>query len=144
MRIVILLATAALLLAACSGDSNAPKGWQPVSGAAAAWSTGDGPNRQDYSVESAPFAGTLKDLASRVTIDELLRNHGAKLQGSLPYSRCPGAAGVATFTLASHSTLQEGFAVRNGRSIRTRYTRPGGAPPDPAIAPAMESALCAL
>jgi hypothetical protein len=144
VRIAIALAASALLLTACSGKSNAPNGWQPVPGASAAWSTGSGAQRQEYSVETSQFAGSLKDLASRVTIDELLRNRGAKLQGSLPFEVCPGAAGVATFTLPGSATLQEGFAVRNGSAVRTRYLRPAGTPVDPAVAPAMQNVLCTL
>jgi len=145
VRIAIALAASFVLsLAACSAGSDGPKGWQPVAGASQAWSTGSGADRQEYAVESSPFAGTLKDLASRVTIDELLHNRGAKLQGSLPLGECPGAAGVATFTLPSQGTLREGFAVRGGRAIRARYTRPAGAPVDPAIEPAMQRLLCTL
>lgn len=131
------------MLAACSASSSGPKGWQPVPGASGAWTTGSGPTSQTYNVEKQSFGGALPDLASQVTIDVLMRNHGARLRGSVPFAPCPGAAGLATFQLA-HTLLQEGFAVRNGQSIRVTYLRPVRAPADPAVSPAMQNVLCAL
>jgi hypothetical protein len=88
------------------------------------------------------FSGMLPDLASQVTIDALLRHRGARLRSSIPLNPCPGAAGLATFTLAGGRTLQEGFAVHDGRALRATYTRPSTAPADPAVAAAMQNLLC--
>lgn len=129
-----------MVLSACGsgGTATAPRGWQPVAGASAAWASG----AQKYSYARRPFSGTLQDLASAVTIDVLLHDRGARLKGSLPFAPCPGAAGVATFTLPGGEVLQEGFAASNGASIRTTYQRPAGVPADPNVTAAMQSALC--
>jgi hypothetical protein len=137
---------AAVLLgpAACTGASPGPKGWQPVAGESNTWANGSTTNRQEYSFDVGAFGGALSDLASRVTIDSLMRYHGARLQGSVPFAPCPGAAGVATFRLVGGATLQVGFAVRDGRAVRTRYFRPTGTPVDPNAVQAMQTTLCAL
>jgi hypothetical protein len=86
--------------------------------------------------------GTLPDLASAVAIDVLLHNHGAKLRSSEPLAPCPGAAGVATVRLSGGKTLQEGFAVHDAWAVRTVYTRPAAAQPDPSVEAAMQNVLC--
>jgi hypothetical protein len=145
VRIAIALAAAALIAACSSSPSSpAPHGWQPIAGTTNAWSTGRGADHQEYYYVTSPFNGTLSDLASRVTVDALLRYRGARLRGSVPFQPCPGAAGVATFQLVSGATLQEGFAVRNGQAIQVRYLRPTGSEVDPNVAPAMHAALCTL
>jgi hypothetical protein len=131
-------------LAACGASSPAPKGWQPVPGASGAWSTGEGAVAQQYFYAAQSFGGTLQDLASRITIDVLMRRHGAKLRGSIPFAPCPGAAGLATFVLPERKTLEEGFAVRNGQAVRASYLRPSGTPVDPSVTDAMQRVLCAL
>jgi hypothetical protein len=131
-------------LPACTTASPAPKGWQPVPGASGAWSSGSGPNGQQYVYSKKRFAGMLPDLASQVTINALMQNRGAKFRGSVPFAPCPGAAGVATFQLRDRITLQEGFAVRNGEAVRVTYIRPSGTPVDPSVTQAMQNALCAL
>jgi hypothetical protein len=88
------------------------------------------------------FSGALPDLASQVAIDVVLQHRGAKLRSSNPLGPCPGAAGLATFTLPENETLQEGFAVHDGQARRATYVRPGGASADPAIATAMQNLLC--
>ena len=138
------MALATSVLAACTAASPAPKGWQAVPGAANTWTSGSGANHQEYSYDQSAFGGSLKDLASRVTIDALLRYRGARLLGSVPFGPCQGAAGVATFRLAGGDTLQRGFAVRNDRAVQTRYLRPTGAPVDPNVDQAMQAVLCAL
>ncbi len=144
MRTSIALAAALALLAACAAGSDAPKGWQPIPGASAAWSSGSGSAAQKYFYSQKQFGGALQDLASQVTIEELLSHRGAKFRGGLPFGPCPGAAGVATFQLSDHTTLQEGFAVRNGQAVRVTYIRPTGAPVDPSVLQAMQTALCTL
>ena len=143
MRNAIALAAAALL-AGCSAASPAPRGWQAVPGTSGAWTTGSGSTHQEYYYTKTAFGGGLQDLASRITIDALMRNRGARLQGSLPFGPCPGAAGVATFRLYAGATMQVGFAVRNGQAIQIRYLRPTGTGVDPAAAAAMQTTLCSL
>jgi hypothetical protein len=127
---------------ACGGGgSPAPKNWRPVAGERNAWTNASG--SQQYRYETATFGGTLSDLASQVTIDALMKNHGAKLQGSnKPFPACPGAAGVASFRLSSGELLAEGFAVRDNQAVRTYYLRPVGADADPDVLDAMHSVLC--
>ena len=133
-----------VLAAGCGhgGSAAGPAGWQPMPGASAAWTSGSGPNAQEYRYVRRQFAGTLQDLASSVTIDVLLRNRGAKLQGSVPFAPCPGTAAVATFTLPGGKTLEQGFAARDNQSVQTAYVRPAGAAADPAVTAAMQSSLC--
>jgi hypothetical protein len=131
-----------MLIVACSGSSPAPKGWQPVPGASGAWSTGSGPATQEYFYLKEKYAGVLSDLASQVTIDVLMRRHGARLRGSVPFAPCPGAAGVATFQLPDRTTLQEGFTVRDGQAIRVSYVRPAGTQVNPEVTQAMQDVLC--
>jgi len=143
VRFTIFLAAALGLLVACGNSgSPAPQGWQPLGGVADTWVTGSGADQQQYFYNKAPFSGALSVLASRVTIDVLMRNRGAKLEGSLPFGACPGEAGIATFGLSNGSTVEVGFTVHDGQAIRTQYARPKGAPVDPNVKPAMQSVLC--
>lgn len=145
MRIAIALAAAALLAACSSSPSSpAPHGWQPIAGTTNAWSTGRGAEHEEYYYVTTPFNGVLSDLASHVTVEALMRYRGARFQGSIPFGPCPGAAGIATFTLTNGATLEEGFAVRRGQAIQVRYLRPTGAPVDPNVTVAMHTALCTL
>jgi len=139
---IALAAAAAVALCACAGGgSAAPKDWRPVAGQRNAWTNAGG--SQQYRYDTASFGGTLSDLASQVTIDALMKNRGAKLQGSnKPLPACPGAAGVATFRLSGGELLAEGFAVRNNQAVRTYYLRPAGAAPDPGVLQAMQNVLC--
>jgi hypothetical protein len=132
----------AIVLSACSGAAPAPKGWTPIPGSTDAWSHGNGAERQEYSYSRKRFAGALQDLASAVAIDTLLRNPGAKLRTSNPFAPCPGAAGVATFSLRRDMALEEGFAVHDALAVRTVYTLPGSAQPDPNVLAAMQNVLC--
>ena len=72
----------------------------------------------------------------------LLKSRGARLRSSNPLAPCPGAAGLATFSLAGERVLQVGFAVADGQAVRVTYVRPAGVPADPNVAAAMQSALC--
>jgi hypothetical protein len=112
-------------------------------GPSSAWSSGSGAAAQEYTFTRRPFDGTLQDLASTVTIDVLLHQRGARLGRSTPFGPCPGAAGVATFSVPGSRRLDEGFAVRDGAAIRTSYVRPAGAAEDPNVIDAMKNALCA-
>jgi len=133
----------AVVLAACGhAASAAPKGWQPLPGASAAWANGSGRAAQEYYYRRVRFGGTLQDLASAVTINVLLHQRAARLRGSVPFAPCPGAAGVATFTLPGGQILEEGFSVSNGESVRTAYIRPAAAAADANVTAAMQSALC--
>lgn len=111
-------------------------------GASAAWTSGSGAKAQEYRYLQRPFGGALQDLASSVTVDVLLHQRGAKLEGSVPFTPCPGTAGVATFALREGRTLEEGFAARDNRAVQTTYLRPSGTPADPAVIAAMQNALC--
>ncbi|MGA9944920.1 MAG: hypothetical protein WBE79_00125 [Candidatus Cybelea sp.] len=145
MRAAVALILASLMLpAGCAGSSDGPKGWKPVPGASGAWTTGSGETAQQYSYVKTPFGGGLQDLASQVTIDNLMRHRGARFHGSVPFPACPGAAGVASFSLPDQTTVQEGFAVHDGQAVRVRYVRPTGAKADPSATQAMESVLCAV
>jgi hypothetical protein len=115
-----------------------------VPGASGAWATGADATAQTYVYTEQSFGGALPDLASQVTINVLLRHHGAKLRGSVPFAACPAAAGVATFALPNRTLLQEAFAVHNAQAVRITYVRPLGAPVDPAVTDAMQKALCVL
>jgi hypothetical protein len=136
------VALIALLLTACSGASLAPKGWTAIPGSSDAWSQGRGGARQEYSYTRKRFSGALQDLASSVTIDVLLHNHGAKLRSSEPFAPCPGAAGVATVSLPGGKTLREGFAVHDALAVRAVYALPADAQPDPKVQVAMQNVLC--
>jgi hypothetical protein len=136
------IALIAVVLTACSGTSPAPKGWTAIPGSSDAWSRGNGAAREEYSFSRKTFPGTLQDLASAVAIDTLLRNPGGKLRSSDPFPPCPGAAGVATLSLRGGSALREGFAVHDGVAVRTTYTLPAGAQPDPNVISAMQNVLC--
>jgi hypothetical protein len=129
----------ASLCACAGGGSPAPKNWRPVAGEAHAWTNGSG---SEYRYDVVPFGGSLSDLASQVTIDALIKNRGAKLQSSNPLPACPGAAGVATFRLASGEILAEGFAVSNNHALRAHYLRPARARADPDVMQAIQSLLC--
>jgi hypothetical protein len=130
-------------LAACSSSSARPAGWRPIPGAKGGWTTGTGTNTQIYLYARRSFAGTLQDLASQETINVLLRYRGARLLRSDPFGPCPGAAGVATFTLQGARVLERGFSVQNGQAVEVSYLRPASAPPDAAATAAMRGALCA-
>jgi len=136
------IALIAIVLSACGGATPAPKGWMAIPGSSDAWSHGNGAARQEYSYGRKRFAGGVQDLASAVAIDALLHNPGAKLRSSNPFAACPGAAGVATFSLRRGMTLQEGFAVHDGLAVRTDYTLQAGSRPDPNVIAAMQNVLC--
>lgn len=140
-RIALAAAAAVALYACAAGGSAAPKDWRPVAGHRNAWTNASG--SQQYRYDTAPFSGTLSDLASQVTIDALMKNRGAKLQGSnKPLPACPGAAGVATFRLSGGELLTEGFGVRDNQAVRTYYLRAAEAGADPDVLQAMQNVLC--
>jgi hypothetical protein len=139
-----LAASLTVALVGCSNASPAPKGWAPMPGASAAWSSGSGSSSQEYFYAKHRFGGTLQDLASQVTVDALTRNPGAKYGGNVPFAPCPGAAGLATLRRRDRTTLQVGFAVHDGYAVRVTYVRPVGTPPDPNVTQAMQNVLCSL
>ena len=73
---------------------------------------------------SRTFSGVLSDLASQVAVDVVLQHRGASLRSSNPLGPCPGAAGLAMFALPGAQTLEEGFAVRDGRSVARNLRAP--------------------
>lgn len=130
-------------LVACSSPSRKPAGWQPIPGTTTGWTTGTGAGTQIYLYATRSFGGTLQDLASQEAVNVVLRYRGAKFHGSNPFGPCPGAAGVATFSLEGSRILERGFAAQNGKATETSYLRPAAAPPDDAVLDAMKAALCA-
>jgi hypothetical protein len=138
----ISLVLSALVLAACSGASPAPKGWTLAAGSNNTWVRGGGAGRQQYSYVREAYSGSLTDLASQVTVDVLTRYSGAKLQGSVPFEPCPGLAGVARFSLRGATRLEVGFAVHDAAAVRTAYLRPAATQPDPNVTAAMQYVLC--
>lgn len=143
MRSVALFSRAAavVLLAACSQTvATSPAGWQPKPGASGQWTSGP----QEYGLVQRPYQGTLQDYASTAAVNAVMQYHGAKFQGSDIFQPCPGRAAVATFALPGGKVLQEAFAVQNGQSVVVTYVRPNGTPADPAVATAMNNALCQL
>ena len=135
--VAVPLALAALTACATQAVSG-PKGWQPKPGASAQWTNG----AQAYSLEQHPYQGSLQDYASTIAINTALHNRGAKWQGSDIFQPCPGRAAIATFALPSGDTMLVAFAVQNGQSITVTYVRPKGSASDPAVADAMNQALC--
>jgi hypothetical protein len=133
---------AAVALAACSSPSFAPAGWQPDGATQHAWHRASGASLQTYTYTIESFSGMLPDLASQVAIDVVLQHRGAKLRSSNPLGPCPGAAGLATFSLPEARTLEEGFAVHDGNARRATYVRASAASDDPAVATAMQNLLC--
>lgn len=133
---------AAIALAACSSSSAAPAGWQAAGSDPHAWQRGSGSSQETYAYTDRAFSGGLPDLASQVAIDVVLQHRGANLRSSVPLAPCPAAAGLATFSLPGNRTLEEGFAVHDGRAMRATYVRPRDATADPAIATAMQNLLC--
>jgi hypothetical protein len=133
---------AAIALAACSSPSTAPSGWQPTGSVQDAWHRGSGGSLQSYAFTVRSFSGSLPDLASQVAIDVVLQHRGAKLRSSNPLGPCPGAAGLAIFTLPEGQTIEEGFAVHDGQARRAIYARPSAASADPAVETAMQNLLC--
>jgi hypothetical protein len=143
MRRIALAACALTFVAGCATPSNGPNGWRPIAGANNAWVLGTDGAMQEYRYDATSFGGGLQDLASQVAVDGLTRYHGAHFT-SRPFAPCPGSAGVATFALRNRMTLQEAFAVHDGRAIRIRYLRPAGAPVDRNAFDAMQRTLCKL
>jgi hypothetical protein len=133
---------AALILAACGGASTAPEGFKPVPGSNDTWSRDSAAGHEEYTISRNSFSGVLQDFASQVTIDALIQNGGGRLRGSVPFAACPGAAGLASFSLHGGETLQVGFAVHDGQGIRAAYKRPAGMRADPGVAAAMQNVLC--
>jgi hypothetical protein len=132
---------AAAALAACSGGSPEPAGWQKLPGAAATWISRTSSARQTYAYSKERFDGTLQDLAQREIVNNALRDHGVKFVKSDVYAPCPGIAAIATFR-GEGQTVQDAFAVESGYAIVVRYDRPANAHDDPAALAAMQRDLC--
>jgi hypothetical protein len=142
IRIVFALAVAGLL-AACSGKAPSPEGWQPVPGSSpdTAWSTGAGSAAQTYAYQHMDFTGSLQELASKQAVDVAKADKGARFVGSDTFGPCPGQAALASFSNGGRELVQ-GIAVIDGKATLVTYTRPQNTAMDPAVAKAMEGALC--
>jgi hypothetical protein len=138
----VAIASTVAVLSACSSAPPSPAGWQPVPGTAAAWTNGSGSSLERYTYVKHRYDGTLQDLASREAIDAVLRHRGARFLKSDIFAPCPGVAAVATFSLPKGRVLEDAFAVQNGQAIQVEYERPGDAPKSPAVAQAIQRALC--
>ena len=143
-RRIITLAACAALFSGCGGpgDSSGPRGW--VHDSDGLW-TNRRSQHDRFTAVSAPFDGTLKDLASQITTDVVLRNRGQYIRG-VPFARCPGEAGLQTFTLGKARTLflQVAFSVQNGRRVQASYQRGADEPDDPAAIDAMAANVCVM
>lgn len=128
-------------LAACNGGSMGPDGWQAAAGSTTQWTKTAGGAAQQYSLDEKTFGGSLQDLASQQAINVVLQNKGAKFKRSDIFDPCPGRAALATYESPS-VTIQQGISVIGGNSVIVTYTRPKGSTADPAVAAAMEKALC--
>ncbi len=142
------VALACCAAAGCSARSPAyPPGYtQRRSAAGTFWvRTLPGGGRETYRVQTRPFTGSLKDLASSETIDTVLRNKGARYVSSDPFPGCPGEAGILTFHIsgATGSEIrEEAFTVFNQQSIVVTATRPATQPLEGAVRSAMGENVC--
>lgn len=141
----------AVALSACGGQPGPhyqghPDGWKSEgSGANTVWFSPTDP-REEYTATSNPNAnGTLKDLASQVTTNVILRHKGAKFVKAQPYPTCPGEAGMQTFTIngpKGEDILRVGFTQWNGAALTASYQRPANKPDDRRALEAMTSTVC--
>lgn len=143
-RRIITLTACAALFSGCgaSGGSVGPQGWQRS--ADGSWVSPRSKN-DVFTTSNAPFDGTLKDLASQTTTDIVLRNHATYLKG-LPFARCPGEAGLQTFSAGRRGAqlLQVAFSVQNGRKMQATYLRSASEPDDPAAIDALAANVCVV
>jgi hypothetical protein len=148
--IAILAACAcAAMLTACGSSAGAthPQGWTTHGQGASAYWTDPGHASERFSSTSAanPNA-SLKDLASQVTTDTLLRYRGARLLRAEPFPPCPGEAGWQSFAVPagrSHRILHVAFTQWNGTAKTASYERPADLPDDPSALTAMGHVVCA-
>lgn len=138
------LAACVLALAACSsgGTPSGPRGWK-TSGNSGWVNPAD--TRETFLVSSASFDGTLKDLASQTTTDIILRRQ-VKYRGGVPFSRCPGEAGLQTFESAKPpaTVVEAAFSVQNNKRILAEYIRPASERDDPAAIDALAANVCVV
>jgi len=135
----------AAILSSCagSGSGSGPRGWTQTNGAGS-WVNPKAP-KQTFSVLSAPFDGTLKDLASQITTNIILTNQAmrAKFVDGLPFTRCPGEAIFQTYSMAAvKSIIEVAFAVQDGKKVVAEYRRPATDKDDPAAVDAMAANVC--
>ncbi len=102
--------------------------------------SGAGPER--FSMKSTPTQGTLSDLASKQAVDTVEQIHGARLIRSVPFGRCPGEAGLATYSLPGRRTLEIAFSINDGKAVVARYERPTSIGDSPAAKQALRQAVC--
>jgi hypothetical protein len=137
------------MLSACGGSAGTPypSGWTAHGhGASAYWTDPQHPEER-FSTTSVPNPNAgLKDLASQVTTDTLLRYHGSHLLRAEPFPPCPGEAGWQSFALPAgrgHSILHVAFTQWNGTAKTATYERPASLPDDPGAITAMGHVVCA-
>jgi len=61
---------------------------------------------------------------------------------SVPFSPCPGEAGLATYRLPHAQVLEVAFTVYNGEAIVAQYERPASVGDSPAALAALRQAVC--
>jgi hypothetical protein len=147
MRRSIGVLTIAAFLAGCSssGFGSGPRGWK-AGNVAGLW-VNPRASKETWIAVSGPFSGTLSDLASQETTDVILANKalGARFLSGVPFTRCPGEAGLQLFSLRSAKMVAEvAFAVQGSRQVTVTYQKPTGDPDDPAAIDAMAANVCAL
>ena len=134
----------AVALPACSanGSPSGPRGWKTA--ADGSW-VNPADARQSFRVVAGAFDGTLKDLASQTTTDVILQRQ-VKYRSGVPFSRCPGEAGLQTFASAKPDgiVVQAAFSVQNGKRTVAEYARPASQKDDPAAIDALAANICVV
>lgn len=150
VRILTAAVIAALALSACGGEPGPhtrahPDGWTSQGGANTVWTNPSDP-REEYTIKSNPNAtGTLKDLASTVTTNVLLRHKGSKFVRADLFPGCEGEAGLQTFTMSGpkgRDILLVAFTQWNGAALTVSYQRPAGTPVSKQALDAMTKTVC--
>ena len=98
--------------------------------------------QETFRIAAGPFDGTLKDLASQTTTDVILQQQ-VKYRSGVPFSPCPGEAGLQTFaSVPPAKVVQAAFSVQNGRKVVAEYIRPVQKPDDAAATAALAANVC--
>ncbi len=127
-------------LGACASGPPHPQGWQL--GSNGTWTTTSGAGVEWYRYRSYATQGSLSDLASSQAVETVQRYRGARLLRSIPFSACPGEAGVATYNLPHRRVLEVAFSVNSGMAIRAEYERPASVVDAAAVTAAFRQAVC--
>jgi hypothetical protein len=149
LNVTLAALVCAAMFTACggSGGSPHPQGWTGHGqGASAYWTNPQHADERFSTTSTSNPNASLKDLASQVTTDTLLRYRGAKLLRAEPFPPCPGEAGWQSFAVpAAHGRriLHVAFTQWNGTAKTASYQRPADLPDDPSAITAMGRLVCA-